>query len=121
AKYSKGMLQRVSFAQAIVGDPELVILDEPMSGLDPMGRRHIRDLMLELRQEGRTVFFSTHILPDVEMVCDRVGILVQGRVRTVGPLDALLTRQGVRQVEIHVEACPAEILAQLREAGTEVN
>lgn len=121
AKYSKGMLQRVAFAQAIVGDPELVILDEPMSGLDPMGRRHIRDLMLELRAEGRTVFFSTHILPDVEMVCDRVGILVRGTVRTVAPLPSLLASQGVAQVEITVPTCPPEARGRLRELSATVS
>ena len=70
-KFSKGMLQRVGLAQALIHDPELVILDEPMSGLDPIGRRQIRDLILRLRDKGKTVFFSTHIIPDVEMICDR--------------------------------------------------
>ena len=75
-KFSKGMLQRIGIAQALMGDPELVILDEPMTGLDPIGRKEMRDLILELRSEGKTVFFSTHILPDVEMTCDRVAIVV---------------------------------------------
>ncbi|MES1172317.1 MAG: ABC transporter ATP-binding protein [Bacteroidota bacterium] len=90
-KFSKGMLQRIGIAQALMGDPELVILDEPMTGLDPVGRKEIRDLMLELRQQGKTVFFSTHILPDVESTCDRVAIVVGGRLRSVGPLAALLS------------------------------
>jgi len=90
-KFSKGMLQRIGIAQALMGDPELVVLDEPMTGLDPLGRKEIRDLMLELRREGRTVVYSTHILPDVEMTCDRVAMIFSGRVRSVGPLAELLT------------------------------
>jgi ABC-2 type transport system ATP-binding protein len=83
-KYSKGMLQRVGLAQAILHDPKVVILDEPMSGLDPIGRREVRDIILELRREGRTVLFSTHILSDAEMLCDRVGVIVGGKLRGVG-------------------------------------
>jgi ABC-2 type transport system ATP-binding protein len=90
-KFSKGMLQRVGIAQALMGDPELVVLDEPMTGLDPLGRKEIRDLILELRGEGRTVFFSTHILPDVEMTCDRVAMVFAGRLRSIGPLSQLLS------------------------------
>jgi ABC-2 type transport system ATP-binding protein len=90
-KFSKGMLQRVGIAQALMGDPELVVLDEPMTGLDPLGRKEIRDLILELRREGRTVFFSTHILPDVEMTCDRVAMIFSGRIRSVGPLHDLVS------------------------------
>jgi ABC-2 type transport system ATP-binding protein len=83
-KYSKGMLQRVGLAQAILHDPEVVVLDEPMSGLDPLGRREVRDIILELKKEGRTVLFSTHILSDAEMLCDRVGVIVGGKLRGVG-------------------------------------
>ena len=83
-KYSKGMLQRVGLAQAILHDPQVVVLDEPMSGLDPLGRREVRDIILELKREGRTVLFSTHILSDAEMLCDRVGVIVGGRLRGVG-------------------------------------
>src|SRR5271155_5858476 len=83
-KYSKGMLQRVGLAQAILHDPKVVILDEPMSGLDPIGRREVRDIILELKHEGRTVLFSTHILSDAEMLCDRVGVIVGGKLRGVG-------------------------------------
>lgn len=90
-KYSKGMLQRLGLAQALINDPALIILDEPMSGLDPIGRKEIRDLIANLRAEGRTVFFSTHILSDVELLCDRCAILVGGEVRDVGPLDRLLS------------------------------
>jgi ABC-2 type transport system ATP-binding protein len=88
--YSKGMLQRVGVAQALVHDPQVVFLDEPMSGLDPIGRKDIRDLILRLRTEGKTVFMNTHILSDVEMVCDRVAIIVSGRIRYEGAIDEFL-------------------------------
>ena len=83
-KYSKGMLQRVGLAQAILHHPEVVVLDEPMSGLDPLGRREVRDIILELKKQGRTVLFSTHILSDAEVLCDRVGVIVGGKLRGVG-------------------------------------
>jgi ABC-2 type transport system ATP-binding protein len=98
-KYSKGMQQRLGIAQALVSQPALVVLDEPMSGLDPIGRREIRDLILELKRRGTTVFFSTHILPDVETLCDRVGIIIQGRLRDVGRLGDLLSAR-VTAVEL---------------------
>ena len=88
-KYSKGMLQRVGIAQALVNDPEVIFLDEPMSGLDPVGRRDTRELIGELRDEGRTVFFSSHILSDAEMLCSRVAILVKGRLVATGRLGDL--------------------------------
>src|SRR5271168_3022967 len=83
-KYSKGMLQRVGMAQAILHDPAVVVLDEPMSGLDPLGRREVRDIILELKKEGKTVMFSTHILSDAEMLCDRVGVIVGGKLQGTG-------------------------------------
>lgn len=86
-KFSKGMLQRIGLAQALIHDPELVILDEPMSGLDPIGRKEVRDLILGLRDQGKTVFFSTHIISDVEMICDRVGILAKGKMLSLGRID----------------------------------
>jgi ABC-2 type transport system ATP-binding protein len=89
-KYSKGMLQRVGLAQAILHDPKVVILDEPMSGLDPIGRREVRDIILELKQEGKTVFFSTHILTDAEMLCDKVGVIVGGKLQGVGKPDEIV-------------------------------
>ncbi len=88
-KFSKGMLQRVGIAQAIIHDPKIVFLDEPMSGLDPIGRREIRELILGLKQEGRTVFFSTHILSDAEALCDRVGVIHKGVLRGIGVVEDL--------------------------------
>jgi ABC-2 type transport system ATP-binding protein len=88
-KYSKGMLQRIGIAQALVNDPSVVFMDEPMSGLDPIGRREVRDLILSLRRQGKTVFFSTHILTDVEALCDRVAILSRGRLLRCGTLQDL--------------------------------
>ncbi len=89
-RFSKGMVQRVGLAQALVNDPSLLILDEPMSGLDPIGRRLVRDLLLGLRRAGKTVLFSTHILPDAEALCDRVAVLRGGRLLRIGPLRELL-------------------------------
>ena len=88
-KFSKGMLQRIGIAQAILHDPKLVFFDEPMSGLDPMGRREVRDLMEQLKQEGKTVFFSTHILSDAEALCDHVAIIHKGELRGVGAVEDL--------------------------------
>ncbi len=91
-KFSKGMLQRVGLAQSLINDPQVVFLDEPMSGLDPIGRREVRDLIASLRQEGKTVFMCSHILSDIEVLCDRVAILKRGRVAQVGYLDELRQR-----------------------------
>jgi ABC-2 type transport system ATP-binding protein len=104
-KYSKGMLQRLGLAAALVHEPRLVILDEPMSGLDPFGRRDVRDLILEQRERGATVLFSSHILPDVEMLCDRVAILLGGRLERVATVGDLV-HGGDRAVEIRVEGAP---------------
>ncbi len=98
-KYSKGMQQRLGIAQALVSDPSFVVLDEPMSGLDPIGRKEMRDLILELKRRGKTVFFSTHILPDVESLCDRVGVIRSGRLGDVGRLGELLSAR-VKDVEL---------------------
>jgi ABC-2 type transport system ATP-binding protein len=98
-KYSKGMLQRLGLAAALVHDPELLILDEPMSGLDPFGRRDVRDLITEQRERGVTVLFSSHILPDVEMLCDRVAILLGGRLTRVATVGELV-EDGAQSVEI---------------------
>jgi ABC-2 type transport system ATP-binding protein len=93
-KFSKGMLQRVGLAQSLVNEPEIVFLDEPMSGLDPVGRREVRDLIAELRDEGKTVFMCSHILSDIEVLCDRVAILKKGRLAQVGYLDELRRKTG---------------------------
>jgi ABC-2 type transport system ATP-binding protein len=111
-KFSKGMLQRVGIAQAILHDPKLVFLDEPMSGLDPLGRREVRDLIEQLKQEGKTVFFSTHILPDAEALCDRVAILHQGELRRVGAVETLTSAvQGKVEVIWQGTQVPASLKA----------
>jgi ABC-2 type transport system ATP-binding protein len=99
-KLSRGMLMRVGIAQALVNDPKLVILDEPMAGLDPIGRVHIRDLLSSLREQGRTIFFSTHILSDAEAICDRVAILRRGRLVALGSLSELLSQVNSQAMEI---------------------
>jgi len=98
-KFSKGMLQRIGLAQALINDPDLVILDEPMSGLDPIGRREFRDIILSLKERGKTVFFSSHILSDAEALCDRVGIVKDGVLSAEGKLGDLL-RPNVRHWEV---------------------
>ena len=115
-KFSKGMLQRVGIAQAILHDPKVVFFDEPMSGLDPMGRREVRDLMAQLKVEGKTVFFSTHILSDAEALCDRVGILHQGELRGVGAV-AELTSSVHGKVEVVWQG--TAVPASLRALGAE--
>jgi len=91
-KYSKGMLQRLGLAQALINDPEFLILDEPMSGLDPLGRKEVRDLLLSLKHKGKTLLFSSHILADAELICDRVAILVKGRVQIIGRLQEMMKK-----------------------------
>jgi len=112
-KYSKGMLQRLGLAQALINDPSLVILDEPMSGLDPLGRKAMRDVILQLKAEGRTIFFSSHILPDVEILCDRVGILVAGRLRDVGRLDQILKAE-TEYIELTLQRVSPDLESTLR-------
>jgi len=110
-KFSKGMLQRVGLAQALVNDPQVVFLDEPMSGLDPVGRREVRDLIAGLRLEGKTVFMCSHILSDIEVLCDRVAILKRGQLAHVGNLDELRQRAGDRNhVEIVATGSDADTL-----------
>jgi len=89
-RYSKGMLQRVGMAQALMNDPEIVFLDEPMSGLDPTGRYQVREIILSLKKAGKTIFFNSHVLSDVEMICDRIAILDQGEIVCVGEIKDLL-------------------------------
>ena len=98
-QYSKGMLQRVGMAQALINDPELVFLDEPMSGLDPLGRFQMREIILALKAQGKTIFFNSHVLADVEVICDRVAILVQGELICVGSLDELLGTTDIYHVK----------------------
>ncbi len=103
--YSKGMLQRVGLAQTLIAEPELIILDEPTSGLDPLGRALVRDVILEERDAGRTVFFSSHVLHDVETMSDRVSILVRGKLQGVGTMDELLAGR-TRHVELRLSEIP---------------
>ncbi len=111
-KFSKGMLQRVGIGQAILHDPKLVFFDEPMSGLDPMGRREVRDLMEQLKHEGKTVFFSTHILSDAEALCDRVAVIHKGELRDVGAIEDLTSSvQGKVEVIWQGTQIPASIKA----------
>lgn len=106
-KFSKGMLQRIGIAQAILHDPKLLFLDEPMSGLDPMGRREVRDLMEDLKRKGKTVFFSTHILSDAEALCDRVGVIHLGKLRGVGSVaDLTSSVEGKVEIVWHGNAAP---------------
>jgi len=111
-RYSKGMVQRVALAQALVSKPDLLILDEPTSGLDPVGRRQIRDLILEERHRGTTVLFCTHIIPDVEALCDRVAVLVGGRRVREGSVAELVSSQATH-VEMTVESLPLERIQAL--------
>ncbi len=108
-QYSKGMLQRIGLAQALINDPELVILDEPMSGLDPIGRRDIRDIILGLKEQGTTVFFSSHILADAEALCDRIGLLFDGRILSESPVQDLLEDR-VRHWDTACEGIPGDAL-----------
>jgi ABC-2 type transport system ATP-binding protein len=112
-KFSKGMLQRVALAQSLINDPEVVFLDEPMSGLDPVGRREVRDLIAALRDEGKTVFMCSHILSDIEVLCDRVAILKRGQLAQVGYLDELRrTTEGPNRMEVMATGTDAETLKQ---------
>lgn len=99
-KYSKGMTQRVGMAQALINDPELVFLDEPMSGLDPMGRYQVREIILALKEQGKTIFFNSHILADVEQICDRIALLARGELICTGSLEDILGRDDVYQVVV---------------------
>ena len=110
-KYSKGMLQRIGIAQALVNDPEIVFMDEPMSGLDPIGRREVRDLLLSLREQGKTVFFSSHILSDVEALCDRAAILSRGKLVRCGTVHELT---GIENAALEIVAIGIEPAALVR-------
>ncbi len=112
-KYSKGMIQRIGIAQSLLNDPDLVILDEPMSGLDPIGRKDVRDIIFSLKEQGKTVFFSSHILQDVEMICDRVAILNRGKLLKVGNLSELLGQVENQQVELSLSSLSPRLRAEL--------
>lgn len=110
-KFSKGMLQRVGLAQSLINDPEIVFLDEPMSGLDPIGRREIRELIAELREKGTTVFMSTHILSDIEALCDNVAIMQKGKLAATGNLNDLLSQNGeIQEFEINIKGVGKEAI-----------
>lgn len=100
--YSKGMVQRIGIAQALIGDPDLLVLDEPLSGLDPIGRKEMKDLIQEVNKEGKTVLFSSHILSDVEAICNRVGIIIEGRMKKTGYLSEIL-KSDIHYTDIEIE------------------
>jgi ABC-2 type transport system ATP-binding protein len=118
-KFSKGMTQRLGFCQALLHEPELIILDEPFSGLDPIGRKDIRDLLLELKNQGRTLLLTTHVLSDVELLSQRVAIVRQGRIVAYGALNELL-RPEVRRVEIELAEVSPQLQESLERSATEV-
>ena len=115
--YSKGMLQRIGLAQTLLNDPQVIFLDEPQSGLDPLGRKEVRDLILQLRDQGKTVFFSSHILSDAEMVCDRVGIVYKGRLRSIGPLSTLLSAHTI-EYEVVVRGLKPDSIEPFQQKAT---
>jgi len=114
SKYSKGMLQRIGFAQALLSDPDLLVLDEPTASLDPLGRKEFREILLELKRRGKTVFISSHILSEVEVVCDRVGILQNGELRKVGSVQEL---SGAAGATIVLERLPAAVFEGIAATG----
>jgi ABC-2 type transport system ATP-binding protein len=111
-KFSRGMLQRIGFSQALINDPDIVLLDEPLSGLDPIGRKEIRDIIVRLKEEGKTVFLSSHILQDIEMICDRVAILVEGEIINQGKITELISEK-ILFTEIIVSGIKPDDLAVL--------
>lgn len=111
-EYSKGMKRRIGLAQALINDPELIVLDEPTTGLDPIGCRDMKNLILKLRDEGKTVLMCSHLLPDVQDVCDRIAILNQGEVKELGRVDSLLKIANV--TEIHTTALSEAAQAEIR-------
>ncbi len=119
-KFSKGMMQRVGLAQALLHDPELLVLDEPMSGLDPIGRKEVRDVLLEQRARGKTLLFTSHILSDVELLCDRVVIMQRGEIKSEGRVHDLLESAG-RNVEIRLSGASAALKESLSSRGVVVD
>ncbi len=117
--FSRGMLQRIGIAQALLYDPDVVILDEPMGGLDPVGRKEFRDIIISLKERGKTVFFSTHILADVEIICDRVGIIIAGRMVKSGRLDEILTAE-VESIEVTIKGATGKFRKALERVSLRV-
>lgn len=115
-KYSKGMVQRAGIAQAVISDPDLLILDEPASGLDPIGRKLVSDIMLEQKQAGKTIFFSSHILHDVETICDRVGIVIKGELKYTGKISDVLS-QSYDEYEVICKDIEESVLAEKGKEG----
>ena len=113
-KFSKGMLQRVGIAQALINDPELVVLDEPMSGLDPIGRKEVRDLIFRLKESGKTVMFSSHILHDAELLCDRVAMIMKGRLVACGHVTELIAGDTTHEVEMVIDRLLPEALERIK-------
>lgn len=118
-RFSKGMVQRAGIAQALINDPSLVVLDEPMSGLDPIGRKDVRDIIFRLKEEGKTVFFSSHILPDVEAICDRVGLMLGGELQECGTLESLLSAR-TEAVDVIAERIPQGLAESLKEQSSRI-
>jgi len=112
-KFSKGMLQRIGLGQALMNDPDLIILDEPFSGLDPIGRKELRDIILSLKMDGKTVFFSSHILQDMEMIVDDIGILINGSIKKEGKLKDLI-KKSVKSIEVEIRGLQEE---KIRKSG----
>lgn len=121
-EYSKGMTRRIGLAQALINDPELILLDEPTSGLDPIGTREMKDLILQLREQGKTIVMCSHLLADVQDVCDRIAILHQGELKELGRVDSLLTVADVTQVRARnlSDACKAELRDVVQRHGGEL-
>jgi ABC-2 type transport system ATP-binding protein len=121
-EYSKGMTRRIGLAQALINDPELILLDEPTSGLDPIGTREMKDLILRLRDQGKTILMSSHLLPDVQDVCDRIAILHQGELKELGRVNELLTVQDVTQIKAKglSKECEEELRAVIARHGGEL-
>jgi len=121
-EYSKGMTRRIGLAQALINDPELIVLDEPTTGLDPIGCREMKDLILRLRDEGKTILMCSHLLADVQDVCDRIGILYQGELQELGRVDSLLKVRDTTEIRATglSEACQAEIRQVIERHGGQV-
>jgi ABC-2 type transport system ATP-binding protein len=119
-KFSKGMIQRVGIVQALLNDPKVVFLDEPMSGLDPIGRREVRDLILRLKEQGKTVFFSTHILNDVEQLCDRVAVLNRGKLAGTGLLKEIISQE-IQHIEVVASGIGEDALRAISQTGIAIH